>query len=79
MKHIMRGDVELATARERVARHRKKMAGAGMRPIQIWVPDTRKSAFADECLRQSMMLTGDDQERKILTFIEDAVDTEGWE
>jgi hypothetical protein len=69
----------LATARERVARHRKKMAGAGMRPIQIWVPDTRKPTFADECLRQSMMLIGDDHEREVLTFIEDATDTEGWE
>jgi hypothetical protein len=75
----MRGDVELATSRERVARHRKKMTEAGMRPIQIWVPDTRKSTFADECVRQSMMLAGDDQEREVLAFIEDVADTEGWE
>ncbi|MDR1133003.1 MAG: antitoxin MazE family protein [Synergistaceae bacterium] len=69
----------MATARERVARHRKKMAGAGMRPIQIWVPDTRKSTFADECHRQSMMLEDDDQEREILAFMESVTDTEGWE
>jgi hypothetical protein len=55
------------------------MAGAGMRPIQIWVPDTRKSTFADECHRQSMMLEDDDQEREILAFMESVTDTEGWE
>jgi hypothetical protein len=69
----------MATASERTARHRKKMAGAGMRPIQIWVPDTRKLTFANECLRQSRMLTYDDHERETLAFIEDATDTEGWE
>jgi hypothetical protein len=69
----------LATARERVARYRKKMAGAGMRPIQIWVPDTRKLTFVDDCLRQSRMLMDDDHEREVLAFIDDATDTKGWE
>jgi hypothetical protein len=69
----------LATAGERVAKYRKKMIDTGMRPIQIWVPDTRQATFAKECRRQSMMLAGDDQELEILTFIEAATDTEGWE
>jgi hypothetical protein len=68
----------MATAKERAARHREKMIRAGMRPIQIWVPDTRESSFAEECHRQSMMLANDSQEREILTFIEDAADTEAW-
>jgi hypothetical protein len=68
----------MATAKERVARHREKMIRAGMRPIQIWVPDTREASFAEECHRQSMMLANDGQEREILTFIEDAADTDGW-
>jgi hypothetical protein len=78
MKRIMRGGVAVATARERVTKHREKMTRAGMRPIQIWVPDTRKSAFAEECHRQSMILANDGQEGEILTFIENAADTEGW-
>jgi hypothetical protein len=69
----------MITARERTAKYRKKMTDAGMRPIQIWVPDTRKLTFANECLRQSRMLMDDDHEREVLVFIEDATDTEGWE
>jgi hypothetical protein len=68
----------MATTKERVTKHREKMIRAGMRPIQIWVPDTRKSAFAEECRRQSMMLANDDQELEILTFIEESADTGGW-
>jgi hypothetical protein len=78
MKRIMRGDIGVDTTKERAARHREKMIRAGMRPIQIWAPDTRAPAFAEECRRQSMMLANDDQERDILTFIEDSADTEGW-
>lgn len=28
---------------------------AGLRPIQIWVPDTRRPGFAAECRRQSKL------------------------
>ena len=69
----------MAAARERVAKHREKMLKTGMRPIQIWVPDTRRPAFVEECRRQSIMLKGDNQENEILSFIEDAADIEGWE
>jgi hypothetical protein len=69
----------MATTQERVTKHREKMLRAGMRPIQIWVPDTRAPVFAEECRRQSMMLKDDGQEREILAFIEDAADTSGWE
>jgi len=36
---------------ERVQMHR-----ACLRPVQIWVPDTRRASFADECRRQSYLL-----------------------
>jgi hypothetical protein len=68
----------VTTAKERVTKYREKMIRAGMRPIQIWVPDTRKPAFAEECHRQSMMLVNDDKEREILTFIDGSADTDGW-
>jgi hypothetical protein len=63
---------------ERVAKHREKMSRAGMRPVQIWVPDTRKEAFMQECSRQSKLLVNDDQEGKVLAFIENMSDTSGW-
>jgi hypothetical protein len=40
------------TSAERVKRRRDKMRASGLRPIQIWVPDTRAAGFAAECRRQ---------------------------
>jgi L-alanine-DL-glutamate epimerase-like enolase superfamily enzyme len=36
----------------RVQRHRDALRMAGLRPVQIWVPDTRRPGFAKECRRQ---------------------------
>src|SRR5262249_5538952 len=36
----------------RVRRHREALREAGMRPVQLWVPDARKDGFAAECRRQ---------------------------
>ncbi len=41
---------------ERVERRRAKLRAAGLRPIQIWVPDTRAPGFAEECRRQSGLI-----------------------
>jgi hypothetical protein len=41
---------------ERVERRRSKLRAAGLRPIQIWVPDTRAPGFAEECRRQSHVI-----------------------
>jgi hypothetical protein len=38
---------------ERVRKRREALRAAGLRPMQIWVPDTRKPGFAEECRRQS--------------------------
>lgn len=37
----------------RVARHRQSLRAQGLRPIQIWVPDTRAPGFAEEYARQA--------------------------
>jgi hypothetical protein len=50
----------------------------GMRPVQLWVPDTRSADFAAECRRQSALLDADPQEREILDWIEQVADTGGW-
>jgi mRNA interferase MazF len=41
-----------ATGAERVRRRRDKLRAAGLRPVQIWVPDTSAPGFAEECRRQ---------------------------
>jgi hypothetical protein len=67
------------TSAERVQKHRAGLRAAGLRPVQIWVPDTRSSDFANECRRQSLALQGDSQEADILNWLEAAADTKGWE
>ena len=41
---------------ERVERRRARLRAAGLRPVQIWVPDTRAPGFAEECARQSRLI-----------------------
>jgi hypothetical protein len=49
-----------------------------MRPIQLWVPDTRNPKFAEECRRQSLLVANDPQEREILDWIEKAAEGNDW-
>ena len=41
---------------ERVQKRRDALRAAGLRPVQMWLPDTKRSGFAQECARQSKML-----------------------
>lgn len=41
---------------ERVARRRTKLRARGLRPVQLWVPDTSAPGFAEECRRQSQLI-----------------------
>jgi hypothetical protein len=47
--------------------------------MQIWVLDTRRAGFAEECRRQSMLLQGDAQERETADWLEAAGDRAGWQ
>jgi hypothetical protein len=62
----------------RVQRHRAQLKALGMRPLQLWVPDTRSAQFVAECRRQSALLVADPHERETLAWIEQAADTDGW-
>jgi antidote-toxin recognition MazE-like antitoxin len=62
----------------RVQKHRDGLRASGLRPIQIWVPDTRKRGFKKECHRQSLLLKNDPQERDILKQISSVSDDTGW-
>jgi hypothetical protein len=68
----------MGTVADRVKRHRSHLRAAGLRPIQIWVPDTRREGFAEECKRQSLLVANDQHERELLDWIEEVSDTEGW-
>ena len=66
------------TSALRVQKHRANLKAQGMRPVQIWVPDTRSAQFAAECKRQSALLAADPQEHETLDWLDQITDTEGW-
>jgi hypothetical protein len=44
------------TTRDKVRAHREKLRKQGLRPLQIWVPDTRSPEFAAEARRQGLLV-----------------------
>ncbi len=42
-----------AASRDKVRAHRRRLRDQGLRPIQIWVPDSRSPNFTAEAHRQS--------------------------
>lgn len=42
--------------RARVAAHRAGLRARGLRPVQLWVPDTRAAGFAAEARRQARLV-----------------------
>ena len=45
---------------KRTAGYRERMRAAGLRPVQIWVPDTRLPDFAETCRRQARAVAASD-------------------
>ena len=68
-----------ASISARVQKHRAALRVSGLRPVQIWVPDTRRAGFAEECRRQSLLLQGDANEQETTDWLEAAADREGWQ
>ena len=59
---------------DRVKKHRDALRAAGMRPVQIWVPDTRQPGFASECARQAaLMASADRQDPDLAKFMDAAL------
>ena len=46
---------------EKTAKYREKLRAQGLRPIQIWVPDTRSKTLAEEVRRQSLRVSRKDE------------------
>ena len=64
----------------RVQKHREALRRAGLRPVQIWVPDTRRSDFALQCRSQSRRVAAADRaDTELSNFMEEALaDVDGW-
>ena len=65
---------------QRVRKHREALREAGMRPMQLWVPDTRARQFVDECRRQCrLVVQADAADTEALGVLDAALgDLEGW-
>ncbi len=60
---------------ERVQKRRDHLRAAGLRPVQIWVPDTRRPGFTDECRRQANVVAeADAHDRELSDFLDAALD-----
>ena len=70
---------ERSSSSAQVQRHRQALRAAGLRPIQIWVPDTRRRGFDAECRRQSLLLRDDLHERDALNWLRQVADMEDWQ
>ena len=64
----------------RVQKHRDAQRMAGLRLVQIWVPDTRRPDFAAECRRQSRLAAQADMADTDMQHFMDAAlaDVDGW-
>lgn len=74
----MRAKKKPTASAERVRKHRENLKRAGLRPIQIWVPDTRDPKFIEECRRQSLLAANSPHEREIMDWLEQVRDLDGW-
>lgn len=64
----------------RVQKRRDALRMAGLRPVQIWVPDTRRPGFAEECDRQCRLVAQADRaDTAMQQFMDEAsADVDGW-
>ncbi|MBN9125612.1 MAG: hypothetical protein BGO99_05355 [Nitrosospira sp. 56-18] len=70
----------MAHVNSRVQKYRDALRMAGLRPVQIWVPDTRRPGFAEECRRQSRLVVQVDMaDKDMRQFMDEALaDVDGW-
>jgi hypothetical protein len=65
---------ERSGVRNKVSAYRQRLRARGLRPIQIWVPDTRTAAFRAEAHRQSLAVAESVHARSDQDFIDTVSD-----
>ncbi len=64
---------------EKTAKYRERLRAQGLRPIQIWVPDTRSKSLAEEVRRQSLRVSKKEDSVLMDELDLAAAQTEDWE
>jgi hypothetical protein len=59
--------------------YRERMRAAGMRQVQIWVPDSTSPSLRREARRQSLLVSRSAGEKEAIAEVEAIADIEGWE
>lgn len=65
-------------AATKMRNYRARLRAQGLRPVQIWVPDTKAPGFAEEVKRQSRIVADTAESREAAEWIETALDQD-WE
>jgi hypothetical protein len=70
----------MANVNSRVQKHRDALRAAGLRPVQIWVPDTRRPDFAEECRSQCLLVArADSTDTAMQQFMDQTLaEVDGW-
>ncbi|MBV9075405.1 MAG: antitoxin MazE family protein [Acidobacteria bacterium] len=66
----MRSRKPVNSSAKKVRAHRARLRKQGLRPIQIWVPDTRSAGFSKEARRQSLAVAHSSQAKDDQAFID---------
>lgn len=65
-------------SREKARAYRERMRAKGLRPVQLWIPDTRSPEFAAEAHRQSLAVANSEHAKADQDFV-DAVSVDLFE
>ncbi len=64
-----------ASISERVRKRRDALRAAGLRPVQVWVPDSRAAGFAETCrLQAERVAEADRSDGELNGFLDAALD-----
>ena len=58
------------TSSARTRRYRDELRRRGLRPVQVWVPDTRAPGFAERVRQQCEAINRSDHEERIMDWVE---------
>jgi antidote-toxin recognition MazE-like antitoxin len=59
-----------SASRDKVRAHRTRLRKAGLRPVQIWVPDVRSKSFARAAHRQSLAVAKSPHAERDQAFVD---------
>lgn len=59
-----------ASSRDRVRAHRARLRAEGLRPVQLWLPDTSSPEFIAEAHRQSLAIANSPHEAEDQAFVD---------